>query len=61
MERVCFDILRAHEVVSQKTDIFFVVCKKIKFDAKNGLRDIFLCFYIDQKKYLFSTKLGVTS
>jgi hypothetical protein len=61
MPHVHLDVLSAHKVVSQKTDMFCVVYRKRKFGAsKSSSRDIFFLFFtLDTQKYWFTTKLGM--
>jgi hypothetical protein len=53
--RVDLDILYLHKVVSRENNIFCIVCKKTKFDAKIGVaRDISFVFLHKTQKYGFS-------
>jgi hypothetical protein len=57
--RVVLDILCSPKVVSQKKDIFCVLCEKDKSAKKVLYETFFLSFYTIYKNYHFSVKLDV--
>ena len=58
--RVHFNILWAHEIVSQKNNMFYVVCKKTNIGAKKAFNEFFLSFSQPVKNVGIAWNLGYT-